>query len=437
MSEAFSKFTRDPSRSSSAGFSGEAAAPRCNRPARAPLVRGLAAFTFASVAIAALSGCPAPSDNSDGAEPNTPTDGTDVADGGSGGPVGEPVIQSRSLTDVRINPTIPAQPRKFMLGAVAVGAAGEDFSDADLEAAIQRVSENSECIVVRPLIDWEYFRPGGTDPTSIRLNETVAIVASAKSHGLQHSLIQLDPIANRSTVSPLPAALTGQDFGDESVREAVRGMTVQTAQRIQPTYLSVGVEVNGYLDANPQDFENLVTLHKELYDEIKVVSPDTKVALSLHYETLLRMTAGPGQADGDEARRALIARFEPQVDVLALSSLPWPSYSNPNYLPLDYVSRVEDFTDLPIILSEIAWTTDPGSGGNEQEQVDYLAIMARAAMEAPQVELVAWAFLTDPLPGTILDEIPSFTRIGLFSSDGVAKPAYALWQDLHARSWQP
>lgn len=434
MNEACSHSSRDSLGSTSDRFGAAATPLRQSRTICGQRARGWGLLA-ASLALATLVGCPAPSDNSDGSEPNTPTDGDDVTDGGSGGPVGDPVIQSRSLTDVRINPTIPDKPRNFMLGAVAVGAAGEDFSGADLEAAIQRVSESSECIVVRPLIDWEYFRPGGTDPTSIRLNETVAIVSSARSRGLQYSLIQLDPIANRSTVSPLPAALTGQDFGDNAVRDAVRGMTVQTAQRIQPTYLSVGVEVNGYLDANPQDFENLVSLHNELYDEIKAVSPNTKVALSLHYETLLRMTAGPGQADGDEARRALIARF--QVDVLALSSLPWPSYSNPNYVPLDYVSRVEDFSDLPIILSEIAWTTDPGSGGNEQEQVDYLAIMARAAMAAPQVELVAWAFLTDPLPGTVLDEIPSFTRIGLFTSDGVAKPAYALWQDLHARPWQP
>lgn len=379
-----------------------------------------------------IGGCP-PASDPGGGNPG-PDPGPNP---GGGGPPAEPVIQRRSLTDVKVSPTIPGGSRHFLLGAVSVGAADAGFTAQQLGEAVARVAESSECIVVRPLIDWDYFRPNrpaGAQP--VRLAETHVIVQMARDHGMRYSLIQLDPLANRHELSPLPPALTGQDFGDEAPRAAIRNMTLELLNLFHPTYLSIGVEVNGYLESNPADFENLVSLHKELYDEIKAIAPETKVALSLHYETLLRMQPGQAQSSGDDARRALIDRFRPQVDVLALSSLPWPQFSDPVYIPLDYIRRVEDFTDLPVILSEIAWTTDPDSDSDELEQRDYLALMARAALRAPQVELVAWAFLTDPPAGTVLDEIPSFTRIGLYDSSGRPKPALALWQELFSRPYR-
>ncbi len=372
-----------------------------------------------------VGGCPPPADPGDG-DPNPgPGNTPDPTNN-------DPIIQNRGLTDVKIVPAIPDRTRQFRLGAVAVGAANEDFTVGQLEVAVDRVAESAECIVVRPLIDWEYFRPNRpVDAQPVRLAEMNVIVEMAQERGVELSLIQLDPIANRASLSPLPASLAGQDFSSPDIRAALRDETIALLNLFSPTYLSVGVEVNGYLEANPDDFENYITLHRELYDEIKARSPQTKVALSLHYETLLRIDPLPG-GSADDARRALIERFLPQVDVVAISSLPWPAFSDPIYVPLDYAERVSDFTDLPVIFSEIAWTTDPASDSDEQEQLDYIAIMSRALLNAPQVELVAWAFMSDPPPGTVLDGIESFTRIGLYDTAGVEKPALSLWRDLHA-----
>ncbi len=396
--------------------------------------RWLLAVTVAG-ALAACGSCPPASEHS---VPVNTRDLTEVVDANTaeGGPQPAPVIQFRELTDATVDPTIPEVPRQFRMGVVPIGAPGPGFTHDDIVAAVQRASQIAECVVIRPLIDWEYFRPGGSgDPE--RLSELVEIADLARAWGMPYSLIELDPLLTRHSVSPLPAALEGQDFSSPDVQAALRGMVHSVAERVHPTYLSFGVEINGYYEANPTDFARFVELHKGLYDEVKAISPDTRIAVAFNYEAMQGLLRGLDEYSADGPRFFLIDMFEPKVDAVAFSTLPWPLFASPLYIPDDYISSLQKHTTRPILLSETGWTTADIVGSNETEQLQYVAIMARQVLRTPQVELMAWSISTDPPPGTVFDEFPTFLNLGLFRQDGQSKPAVSLWLDLLSRPYEP
>ena len=164
-----------------------------------------------------------------------------------------PQIQRRDISDVTIDLSIPDKPRQFRTGIVSIGAAGPDFTKDDLADAVKRAATAAECVVIRPLIDWEFFRPGGSNAPD-RLYDIIEIVKLARQNGMPYSLIELDPFLTRHSVSPLPDSLAGQNFSSPDVRQALRGMVMAVVEQVRPTYLAFAVEVNGYYEADPEDF---------------------------------------------------------------------------------------------------------------------------------------------------------------------------------------
>jgi hypothetical protein len=346
------------------------------------------------------------------------------------------VMQVKNISDVVVDHTIPDQPRHYIMGAVAIGAAEPNASVESLDHLIEKASQIAECIVIRPLIDWSHFRPGGTAEPE-RLQEVLDIIRRARSYGMPYCIVELDPILSRHEVSPLPPEMAGQNFSSPDVRAALRGMALAVAEQAKPTYLSFGVEINGYYDSNPNDFANLVSLHKELYDEVKAVSPGTKITVAFNYEAMQGLLAGLDDYSTHGTRFFLIDMFEPKIDAVAFSTLPWPIFPAPVNMPEDYISKLQNHTKRPILLSETGWTTADEAGSNEGKQMDYVAMMARQALRTPQLELMSWSVMADPPSGTVFEAFPSFMHLGLFRQDLSSKPAMALWKELLSRPYRP
>jgi hypothetical protein len=358
---------------------------------------------------------------------------TDVIDPQEGT---EPIVAVRGLTDVDVAISVPDQPRHFLVGAVAIGFESNDYIFEDIAKSIERNNHITDTIIVRPLVDWEFFRPNGTG-FAITTTEVEQIVNHAKVSNIPYSVIEMDPLLDRHTVSPLPPALDGQDFSDSDIQTAHRSMALELVRELQPTYISFAVEVNAYADSNYEDFLNLVAHHKALYYEVKAISPNTKVIASMNYEALTGLLGLLDERLGTEPRWDLVELFQPELDALALSTLPWPVFGKPRNMPDDYLRQIQDNIDLPYLITECGWTTAEIASSNEHDQAEYVSQISRMALDSPNLKLLAWSISSDPPPGSIFQAFPAFQQLGLTRNSGVDRPAYFVWQDLFELPYVP
>lgn len=354
----------------------------------------------------------------------------DNENSGTGPASTEPIIQIRQIPEVFVNPIIESTERHFALGTVPIGAPGPNTTREVLALAIIRAGELAECFVLRQKVDWEAYRPNGTGVAELT-EDIVGLVSQARAGGFSIILVEIDPIVSRVAVGPLPPALTGQNFGSPDVRAAMKRQAIEIATRVRPDYLSFSVEINGYFEADPDDFLNFVSLHQEMYDLVKAVSPETQVMASLNLEGIQGLFKGLNPLSDHGPQWFLLDLFEPKVDVFSFSTLPFPIFFRAAQLPVDYISQIGNHTDRDIVLSEVGWTTAAVANSNQQEQTDYLALMSRQALLFPQLRVMAWTIFFDAAAGSIFDVFPAFAKLGLLEVDGTAKSALSIWERLH------
>jgi len=365
------------------------------------LVRPVVACLVLAAACALLAGCPGDTD-------------------------GGPIIDVWTLPDAAVSLDLPVSKRQCLLGITPMGAPNPETTQADLLAAVRLAGGLAELIVIRQRVDWEAYRPGGNAPASLT-DDLLNLLEMARSAGMTKCLVELDPVVSRHEIGPLPPVLEGHDFSSPDVRHALLKMAEQVALRGQPDYLSFAVEINGYYESHPEDFENFVTLHKELYDVVKRISPKTQIMASFNLEAIQGLLKGVTEYGNHGPQWFLIDRFEPKIDAVAFSTLPYSVYYSPLLLPDDYLSRIANHTSRPFVLSEVGWTTSQDVSSDELKQAQYLSLMTRQALPIPQLQVFAWTIMTDPPPGTLFDEFPTFMYLGLFDVNGEPKTALDVW----------
>lgn len=210
----------------------------------------------------------------------------------------------------------------------------------------------------------------------------------------------------------IPARVDDAEFRERWVSEASK-----IAREFQPSYLSLGNEVNDYLYLNPDDLPGYLSLLEEAYREIKAVSPDTKVLVVCSYTHLI-----------DNGQWDLLGALEEKVDVIGLTSYPWKHFDSPDDIDPDYYTRLKLCLSKPIAFTEIGWP----SSESEKEQADFLLRFLELT-EGIDLELVSWLFLheMDVTQGVGQHVFsPETGTIALKKADGTLKDVYQIWEDL-------
>ena len=208
-----------------------------------------------------------------------------------------------------------------------------------------------------------------------------------------------------------------QDHGEAYWRAAVA-----VAQEFHPEYLGLGVEVNRYYERSPEGFEDYVVVYHEVYDDVKRVSPSTKVFPIFQLEYM----RGAARLSGREhkAHWELLSRFK--ADLIGFTTYPFLEYRSVAEIPAGYYAEIAQHTDKPVAFTELGWpTASPHVQGGEGEQLAFLELFLNQTA-ALDVEFANWLFLHD-------GEFPNgelFNTIGLKTADGVPKQAYAAWKSL-------
>ena len=241
-------------------------------------------------------------------------------------------------------------------------------------------------------------------------------------------IVQMSFIGKDETglILKLPEGMESATLSDSEWRETYKEAVLNATRASRPLYLSPGNEVNrwyeqyGADDGDPNGFQYFVTLYEEIYDEVKELSPETKVFPVFSREIV---------DENREADLTVLEMFDPdKMDILVFTTYAFAAagITTVSDVPDDYYSRALDYIgvpDKPFGFTEVAWSTLDPFGG-EQGQADFLADMVGRLTvdQGVNLHMLGWFVLFD------LDDDPH--QVALISREGIEKPAYEVWKAL-------
>lgn len=213
-------------------------------------------------------------------------------------------------------------------------------------------------------------------------------------------------------------------FTEERADELKRA-AVATAETYQPQVLSLGVESNSLYLFQRETYPLYLETVRDIYDEIKAVSPKTQVMNNFQLDRMRGKTSLSGE-DFDP-HWDLISQLEGKIDLVSFTVYPHLEYRNPGEIPDQYLQEIREHTDLPVMITETGWPTEDtasGAQGSDQLQIEYMFKLFQQANKI-DLEALVWVFPHDAsfgLAGGIFD------HISLRHNDGGPKPGFDYWQ---------
>jgi hypothetical protein len=236
------------------------------------------------------------------------------------------------------------------------------------------------------------------------------------------------PIINLSFIGPgmrliSPPEIENPSLSNPEWRQAYKRASLEIVKAIRPLYLSLGNEVNRWyefydtISTNPNSFLNFISLYNEIYDTLKLLSPELKIFVTFAREIT---------SEFREANLNVLRMFDSnKLDLLAFTSYPYAvaSINRPEDLPINYYSHIETIIPgKPLSFTEIGWPSLPAFGG-ESAQAGFIELVAHELTrnQGLSLHLLGWPWLTD---------LDSNDYMGLIKRNGTPKLGYAVWKNL-------
>jgi hypothetical protein len=310
--------------------------------------------------------------------------------------------------------------RPFVMGVSSQPSGpGEDA----YKEAFKLAGEAGEVLLIQRAPPWSDFVPGAS--ISDRTERLTRLEKELAKQNRLRLFLAIDPTepSDRGRLAGLPDDLRGKDFSDGRVRAAFIAYAKYLALNYKPAFLALGVEVDMLYDRRGDGaFRNFLSLYFEAYDAVKSVSSSTLVFPTFQYESLIgKLTSG----EPTQPAWSLVPRFEPKIDMLAVSSFPGLIFAEPGAIPDDYYAALRERSPHPLGFTSIGWTSDLGLGG-PQGQFDYMS-RALAAADALQAKLVVWYLGRDLTPQPASAPQP-LSGMGLYDTEGFTKSSWSLWR---------
>ncbi len=304
-------------------------------------------------------------------------------------------------------PQLPS--RGFFMGVLPTPAQGQSFEDAYAQAA-----QYSEFVPV-----WGRPTPFYNFAEDLRGSWGRTFVKQLIRDNGMFPIIHLSFI-DRGVTLVRPPSMEHATLSDPAWRSAYKQAAIDVVKSSRPLFLSLGNEVNRWYEKygqeGPNAFTNYVNLYEEIYDTMKVLSPETKVFCVFAREIV---------SENREADLKVLRLFNPsKLDLLIFTSYPYATgKTNPAMIPDDYYSQAADYLPgKPFGFSEIAWASLPALGG-EQAQADFIqqATHRLTRQRGINLHLFGWAWLHD---------LNKDDAVGLIKIDGTEKIGYGVWKSL-------
>ena len=199
------------------------------------------------------------------------------------------------------------------------------------------------------------------------------------------------------------------------------------AERHQPPFLGLGVEIDTQWRTHPDEFDRFVELFAAVADAVHTASPETLVFTTFQLERFSGMQGGifGGSNDPGQAEWELIDRF-PDADIIGFTTYPGLVFASPDDIPEDYYRRLGGLTGgRPIAFTEMGWQAGGSFGpySGTPESQDRFVERFGELTEGVDVAFFVWSFLFD-------QAVPApFDTMGLIAADGTPRPAWERWSE--------
>jgi hypothetical protein len=336
-------------------------------------------------------------------------------------------------------PTLPAPtaddtPRTFEMGLSSLPSR---LTEASYEDAFERAGRAGDLVLIQRTPPWAEMISGDLSDETVAATQREVDLAHDQGLDIFFAIDPTEEIEGSSQLAGLPEFLRGAAFDNLQVQNAFIAYAEYVAQNYRPKYLALGVEVNSYQQQHPEDFERFVIVYHRAYDAVKALSPDTLVFPTFQFEELQGLLP---VSDPRQPQWNLVSRFEPRLDMVAVSSFPNLVYEDPQLIPPSYYAQIPSYTDHPIALSALGYASEPAPGGSasgatEEKQAQFLQRTLDTAAQL-QFQTIVWFVGQDPTFESDAG-FEAFRRTGLARENGTDKPAWAVWAAMAARPLRP
>jgi hypothetical protein len=324
-------------------------------------------------------------------------------------------------------------PRSYRMG---ISTLPRELNSEAYAEAFELAGRAGDIVLIQRTPPWADFLPGG-DVSGATADTTAAEIEAAADQQLSifFAVDPTDAATGRDRLAGLPPSHDGRGFDDQDIREAFASYAEYVAINYSPAYLALGVEMNLFYRKNQAAFESFVTLYEEAYDRVKAASPETQVTVTFQFEDLQSILPTEDRHFPDWP---LLDLFADRMDVAAISTYPSFAFAVAGQIPVNYYSQLRGFTDKPIVIAEMGFSSAPGEQGvNSGSETEQAGFLERALREAEQLNMpfVIWFAGWDPqyAEGT---PFAAFRHIGLLRPDGTEKPAWPIWREAANRPYR-
>jgi len=297
--------------------------------------------------------------------------------------------------------------RGYLLGTLPTPHEGQTYAEA-----YEVVSETCELIPVwgKPSPFWEKASDLEGSWGELFIKELT------RGNGMI-PLIHFSFIDKGLTLSTPPGVTPS--LSNQEWRRRYKRSVIESVELTRPVYVSLGNEVNRWYERygweGENGFKHWVSLYEEMYDEVKELSPETKVFCTFSREIV---------SENREADMSVLELFDTdKLDILALTSYPHSveGINRPWDIPADYYEKTSNIMQgKPIAFTEVSWPSMMEFGG-EKAQAEFIERLEGELLRGLDVEFIMWSWLTD------LDESDG---TGLIHRNGTEKRGYKTWINL-------
>jgi hypothetical protein len=239
---------------------------------------------------------------------------------------------------------------------------------------------------------------------------------------IHFSFIDKDPLNGQLRLKT-PSSMSDASLSDSDWRALYIQSVVDVVRAVRPLYLSTGNEVNrwyeayGAEDEDANGFQHFVSLHEEIYNAVKALSPKTYVFCVFSREIV---------AENREADLTVLNMFNAEtLDILVFTTYPIAvaGINHPSDISPDYYAKAAQYLpDALFGLSEIGWPTRAEFGG-EQAQHDFLLNLSSTLTIDQGIHLHIFGYCW-------LHDLGEDDTTGLIQYNGTVKQGYHAWKTI-------
>jgi hypothetical protein len=244
-------------------------------------------------------------------------------------------------------------------------------------------------------------------------------------------------LARESEAAALVAAK--RSITEPAIQRLYRNFVLAVVESLRPDYLGLAAETNLVRAIAPRPlYGALVRMTADAARDVRAtrVGRTLPLYISIQVETAWGRLGGRGSYAGIDQD----LRDFPFMTALGLSSYPYlGGFGEPDQIPLEYYSRINEKPRLPVLIVEGGWPSASVRGtftSSPALQARYLSRQSALLADANAIAAFQLTFADLDLasfPKPVPRILPLFATLGLVDSNLQPKPALNTWDSIFAR----